>query len=152
MDVVLNNIEHLYPISDSIAKFFLNFEELNKTRRNQIAKTFLRPIKKHVKHPPPEFYIMWILSIFSDLPSWNHAIDILGVYTNTKSEVVKRYAALALATTGKRPQALHLKDDFESASPLLQIAILACSHKLGDDEKKYWRRSLGLTRFLEKNI
>lgn len=152
VDTVLSNIEHLYPISESVARFFSSFKKLKKSDRNRIARRLLRPIKNPGRFPPLDYYVMWILSIFSESDEWGHAEDAAAIFTNHRSDVVKRYAALAIATNGSRAHALVTRDEFERASPLLKTAILLATRRLGADERKHWRRMAGLNGFLEKRI
>ena len=98
--IVLDNLERLYPVAHSVASFFKQFTSLDKRVRGKIAKSLLAPILSHEK-APPEYYCIWILSLFHDLPSWNHAQDLLRIFRETSSDTIRRFAALALATSGK---------------------------------------------------
>lgn len=66
---------------------------------------------------------------------------LVRLYERSTSVVVKRYAALAIATCGSRAEALAIRDDLPSVSGWLRLAIVAASGKLGEDERKYWRRA-----------
>jgi hypothetical protein len=82
---------------------------------------------------------MWMLWLFSTSADWNHTRDIVQLFQLlTSSEVLKRYAALAIAKGGSRSEALIVKDDFSAASDMLKLAILKASHKLGNDERRHW--------------
>jgi hypothetical protein len=75
-----------------------------------------------------------------------------GCNRNSTSEVVKRYAALALATCGSRTEALVVKDDFPAASDMLRLAILDASNKLGKDERRHWRLTHQIRGIVEKFV
>jgi len=153
VNVVLENTNHLYPIADRVAKFFLSFDEIEANEKRRIARALLKPIKTPPKNiPPPDYYVMWILSIFASSPDWNQANDLSKIYQNAESEVVRRYAACALAATGTRSHALIVQPDFDRASPLLRLAILLCSKKLGNDERSHWKRRKVISDALEKKI
>ena len=95
---------------------------------------------------------MWILYIFSTSEDWNHAGDIVALYQQSTSEVVKRYAALAIAVGGTRSAALVVKDDLPNASSLLRLAILCASNKLGRDERKHWKHANQIHGVVEKYV
>ncbi|PHQ69062.1 MAG: hypothetical protein COB93_09010 [Sneathiella sp.] len=151
VDLVLSNIEHLYPISDSIARFFKSFENLTKSERNKIATALLKPVLSS-KIPPPDYYTMWILSVFIESDEWKNATKLAKVYEQTHSEVVRRYSALAIEKNGTRSEALLVQASYEQASPMLQLAILRATRLLGKDERKFWLRKQLVNGILEKKI
>lgn len=151
LDLVIDNAELLYPVAEQIAKYVLSFHDLTSTERRTIATKLLRPLKSK-RNPPPPYYAMWILHVFASSTSWNHAKDILALYLGSNSEVVKRHAALALHSTANRAEAVAIKDDYTGASPLLRLALLFASKKLGQDERKHWKLSNGVNGGIEKLI
>ncbi|MCF6344004.1 MAG: RNA-directed DNA polymerase [Devosiaceae bacterium] len=151
VDIILDNIEHLYPVSDSIATFFQGFEALNKKEKRKIARALLRPILSS-KTPPPDYYTMWVLSIFLKDNEWNNSDKLIKIFTETHSEVVRRYAALAIEKNGKRAEALSVQELFERASPLLKLAILRTTRLLGRDERRFWKQKQLISGVLEKRI
>lgn len=151
LDLVIDNAELLYPLSEQIAKFVISFENLSPKEKMKIAKKLLTPLKSK-RYSPPPFYAMWVLHVFTTSPDWNHAKDIINLYQRTKSEVIKRYAALAIGCGGTRAEARVIRDDFNSATDLLRLAILVASQKLGTDERKFWKRSERLKGVVEKII
>lgn len=151
LELVLDSAELLYPASEFIAKYLLSFEELSKSEKKKIAKQLLKPLKSK-RNPPPDYYAMWILYIFSTSEDWDHAGDIARLYQEATSEVVKRYAALAISVGGTRAEALVVKDDFANASDLLRLAILCASNKLGKDERKHWKLANQIKGAVEKYV
>ena len=151
LDLVLDNANLLYPAAEYIARYILSFRQLSKTMKRRIAKKLLNPLKSK-RNPPPAYYAMWILSIFSTSEEWNHAGDIVALYQQSTSEVVRRYAALAIATGGTRSTSLAVKDDLSSASSLLRLAILCASNKLGKDERKHWKLANQVHGIVEKYV
>ena len=63
---------------------------------------------------------------------------------------IRRFAALALATSGTRAQAVAVKEYLAAGSSLTRTALLLATCKLGKDERKYLRRGLNLQDFFEK--
>jgi hypothetical protein len=151
LDLIIDNIELLYPVAEQISHYVLSFDDLTKREKKNIAKKLLKPLKVK-KNKPPAFYAMWILSIFSSGAEWGHAKEILPIYLESISEVIKRYAVLAIHVNGNRAEAVAVKDDYSTASPLLKMAILFLSRKLGQDERKHWKLSNGVSGGVEKLI
>lgn len=150
LDVIIDNGELLYPLSEQIAKYVLSFEHLPKKEKKKIAKKLLKPLKS--KNKPPDYYAMWMLHIFSVSKDWYQTNDIVHLYQQTSSVVVKRYAALAIAKGGTRAETLVLKDDLAAAPDLLRPSILEASKKLGKDERKHWKLANQINGITEKVI
>lgn len=151
LDLVIENAELLYPVAEQIAKYVLSFDGLTAAEQRRIASKLLKPLKSK-RNPPPTYYAMWILHIFSTSARWNHVKDIVALYRESNSEIVKRHAALAIHASGNRAEALAIKDDYVAASPMLRHAILFASRKLGNDERKHWKLANGVSGAIEKLI
>ncbi|MDP1831347.1 MAG: RNA-directed DNA polymerase [Geothrix sp.] len=151
LDLVIENAELLYPLAEQMAKYVLSFEDLTRAEQRRVSTKLLSPLKSK-RNPPPPYYAMWILHIFASGSVWNHAGDIVSLYSESTSEVVKRHAALALHSSGNRSEAVAIKDDYVGASPLLRLAILFASRKLGVDERKHWKLANGISGAIEKLI
>ena len=147
---VLENLERLYPVAESVAAFFKEFTYLPKNDAAEIGRALLAPILNALDARPSEYYSMWILSVFQHNKNWDHAEDLLRIFHETSSDAVRRFAALALATSGTRAQALAIKDYLASASSLCRTAMLLATAKLGKDERQYFGKSLQLSDSLEK--
>jgi len=140
LDIVLDNAKLLYPVANHIAEYVLSFENFSKSDKRRVGKKLFAPLDR-TRNQPPEYYAMWILYVFSTSAGWIPASKLVRLYERSTSAVVKRYAALAIATCGTRAEALTIRDDLPSASGWLRLAIVAASEKLGEDERKYWRRA-----------
>jgi hypothetical protein len=148
--IVLENLERLYPVAHSIASFFKGFLRLPPSTRREVAEKLLGPMLGDRRSNPSEYYCMWTLSIFQHSRDWDHADQLLAIFRETNSDAIRRFAALALATTGTRSQAMTVKEYVSQASPLCRTAILLATARLGGDERAYLRKSLRLTDRLEK--
>jgi hypothetical protein len=148
--IVLESLERLYPVAHSVASFFKEFSALDQQTREDVAKALLTPILDSNSVPPSEYYCIWILSLFHHHRDWNHAETLLRIFRETHSDAVRRYAALALATSGTRSQAIHTPKYLGSASSLCRTAILLATGRMGTDERKYLRQSLHLSDPLER--
>jgi hypothetical protein len=147
--IVLNNVERLAPVAHSIAAFFRNFSSMDNATRNEASDVLLDPILRNSKYAS-EYYAIWVLSIFANNPDWDHAESLLRVLRETRSDALRRFAALALRTSGNRAQVIHVKQYLSSASSLCRTALMLASSKMGVDERKYLRQSLRLHDFFEK--
>jgi Reverse transcriptase (RNA-dependent DNA polymerase) len=147
-EIVLGNLPKLYPVSHAVRDFFLDFDQLAAIEQKKVAESLLEPIlgSKNLSDPPI-FYSVWILDIFAHGDGWNHADKLLSIFANTQSDVIRRYAALALGKVGKRAHAVAFRDHFEAASPLTRSAMLLASKVFGSDERAHWKKKLKLTPF-----
>jgi reverse transcriptase-like protein len=148
--IVLDNLERLYPVAHSIAAFFKQFSALDTDSREKAAEALLAPILDIENAKPSDYYCIWILSLFHDHREWNHAQDLLRIFRSTNSDAVRRFAALALATSGTRSEAIQMPKYLASASSLSRTAILLATAKMGTDERKYLRQGQRLNDPLEK--
>lgn len=149
--LVINNAELLYPVAEHVATYVLSFDDLSESERKKIAKKLLKPLQSK-RRPPPPYYAMWILHIFASSPNWNHAKEIMKLYSESSSEVIKRSCALVIHQCGTRAQAVVMKDSYATASPMLKLGILCATHKLGADERKHWKIVQGVSGVVEKQV
>jgi hypothetical protein len=77
-------------------------------------------------------------------------VEILGIFRTHPSDVVRRFAALALYANRSRADAMALRPGYSHSSPLTPLAILRASRKQGTDERRHWRQTFQLTGVLEK--
>ena len=152
VDAVLENLAEFYPIAGTLARFLGSLDPgLPSVKKKQIANAVLRPLLDE-RNPPPPYYGMWILNMIAEHSDWDGAELIRAVYSKTRSDVVQRYAALALAKIGNRSDVLQTTTDIDKSTALLRTAILLAWHKLGSDERSHWKRASVLTDLLEKKL
>lgn len=151
LELVIDNAELLYPVAEHIATYVLSFNDLTAAERKKIAKRLLKPLQSR-RRPPPPYYAMWILHIFASTEDWNHASEIMKLFTDSSSEVIKRACALVIHRSGTRAQAVAIKETYATASPLLRLGILYATRKLGGDERRHWKIVQCVSGVLEKLI
>ena len=151
LNIVLDNAELLYPVVEHTAAYVLSFGHLSVTEKRRMGQRLAAPLRSR-RTPPPAYYAMWILYIFSTSPGWIRASEVVRLYRQSTSEAIKRYAALALAVCGSRAEALAIRDDLPTASSLLRLAVLAASRRLGQDERKHWKRANPSRGIIEKYL
>jgi hypothetical protein len=147
--IVLGNLERLSPVAHSVAAFFTQFSQLETSVRKEVSTALLMPIVNGSKYAS-EYYAIWILSIFAADSSWDHTEDILRVFREAPTDTLRRFAALALATSGTRAQVIHVKQYLQSASSLTRTAMMLATARMGQDERKFLRQSLRLKDSIEK--
>jgi hypothetical protein len=147
--IVLGNLERLSPVAHSIGAFFRQFSQLESAVRAEAAALLLRPILDDSKYAS-EYYAIWILSIFAHDEAWNSAESILRVFREARTDAVRRFAALALATSGTRAQVISVKHYLQSASSLSRTAMMLATTRMGQDERRFFRQSLRLHDSLER--
>jgi hypothetical protein len=148
--IVIGSLERLYPVAEAIAAFFKEFSGLSWDERRNIAEALLAPMFNPAEVRPSEYYAIWILEIFRHQRDWGHADKLLRIFRETSSDAVRRFAALALATSGTRGEALAIKEYLAGGSSLCRTAMLLATARLGPDERKYFRRGLRLNDSLER--
>jgi len=139
----------LAPVAHSIAAFFKKFSSMEDATRKEASSALLDPILRNSKYAS-EYYAIWVLSIFADNPVWDHAETLLRILRETRSDAVRRFAALALGTSGSRAHVIHVKQYLASASSLCRTGLMLATAKMGKDERKYLRQSLRLHDSFEK--
>jgi len=150
LELVINNAELLYPVAEHIATYVLSFDDLTAAERKKIAKKLLKPLQS--RRRPPPYYAMWILHIFAASVEWNHASEIMRLFADSSSEVIKRACALVINTSGTRAQAVAVMDSYATASPLLRLGILSATRRLGADERRHWKLAQGVNGVFEKLV
>ncbi|WP_336683685.1 RNA-directed DNA polymerase [Stenotrophomonas maltophilia] len=151
LDIVIENAELLYPVAEHIATYVLSFDDLTRAERKSIAKKLLKPLQSK-RRPPPPYYAMWILHIFASSPDWNHANEIMRLFSDSSSEVIRRSCALVIHKSGTRAQAVAMKDAYDRSSHMLRLGILCATHKLGADERRHWKLVQGVNGVIEKLV
>ena len=96
IDIVLDNLELLYPVAHAVNAFFQGFEHLPPKQKKKIAESLLAPILPSQRYRAPEYYAVWILDLFANHAAWNHKNQLLHIFRDTQSQTIKRYAALAI--------------------------------------------------------
>jgi hypothetical protein len=146
--IVLENIGKLFPVAHAVARFFSAFDQLEVALREDITNRLLLPIE--TSEHASEYYTVWILNLFFEIKNWNHAPRLARIYAEAQTDAVRRYAALALSTSGTRAEAMMAMRSFRAALPLVRTALLLVSVNLGRDERKFMIKSLPLRDQLER--
>jgi hypothetical protein len=136
-EIVIDNLSLLYPVAHAVRDFFLDFEQLSVSDQKSFGDAVLQVIEEDADDAAPEYYAVWILDIFARNSSWNHADRLVSIFNTTQSDLVRRYAALAIGNSGKRAHIAALKGKFESSSSLTKSAIIIASKGLPSSERNH---------------
>lgn len=150
-EVLLRNIEHLYPITEQVAEFFRTFIDLPWKDRKRIKSRLIASLLPKRGKWSPDYYLIWILDVLAS-EAWREASEYVRILRDHPSALVRRAATLAIAATGTRADAIVARDKYEGATALERLAILSATRKLGLDERRHWKRSLQLIGPLEKAL
>lgn len=148
--IVLENLSRLYPVADAVATFFEKFSDTENIDHLGIAQTLLGPVVNTHQSRASEFYCIWILSLFQRSSRWGNAATLLRIFREANSDAVRRFAALALAVSGSRGEAVTVREYLAAGTPLCRTAMLLATCKLGTDERVHMRRGLRLSDSLER--
>ena len=152
-DEILLNLEKLFPAAKSLALYFIRNKNLTKLEKKKIGKKLLLPILSNSRSKrPPDYYTVWVLSIFSADNEWDNGESIVKIYRDANNDTIRRYAALALRGSGSRQEAIDIKHAISSEHPLVKTALLFASGKLAKDERNNWLKTLSLSDPLEKIV
>lgn len=139
VDLVLENLDKLLPVSESVARFLNVFDKVERKVRISIAERVL----KHMRSARflPEYQSIWLLNPFAESGSWDH-LPQLRRLAHHNEEFVKRQAILALGQLGDRSSLLDLKTQVEGAKTWERRAIVFACRKLPKDERDYFYKYL----------
>lgn len=117
-DTLLANLEHLYPVAEEVSQFLQTFSTAPRRLRSRVRAGILRSMEPHRGEWPPDYHLVWMLTVFATSRDWGERSELLQIFRTHRSDAVRRFAALALHATGSRSQAVAIKGDWQSASPM----------------------------------
>jgi hypothetical protein len=129
---VLENLDRLLPVSESVARFLDVFDNLPPERVQEIAGELVRFIGRAFV---PDFQLIWLLEPFSHSSAWNHLDAMRALATDHAHPMVRRQAILALGAAGDRSALLDIKSRWHGASPWEARSILFACRGLPKDER-----------------
>jgi hypothetical protein len=133
IDIVLDNLARLSPVSDAVARFLNVFDKIPKKKRREVAKTILNYVQQEAFIP--EFQIFWLLEPFTRSEKWNQLTDLRAIAREHFNDFVGRQAVLALGQIGNRSALLDLKSNINATVDWIKRAIIYACRKLPQDER-----------------
>jgi Reverse transcriptase (RNA-dependent DNA polymerase) len=134
IDIVLENLDRLLPVSDTVARFIGVFDALDVTSRMKIGSRLLSYIQG--AEFVPDFQAMWLLQPFAESSGWNGQTDLRNIARDHKNRYVRRQATLALGLIADRSALLDLKSSIDDSKDWEWRAILRACHDLPIDERR----------------
>ena len=125
LEIILENMEHFVPIVDNVSRLISLLIPPDASERYRVGRELLASINNVAA---VDHYAVWILTIFGKDPRWGCVDDLIGLFRSTRSDVVKRYSALAVAKAGRG--GLLLSDLDPDCAPLVRLAILKAAGPL----------------------
>ena len=134
VDLVLDNLGRLYPVSDSVARFLNVFDTVDSADRIRIGTRLIEFINSidYVS----DFQTLCLLEPFTHSKNWNNLGSLRKIAREYPIELIRRQAILALGQIGDRSAILDFKVRVRETVDWEQRAIIYACRKLPSDEKK----------------
>jgi len=144
VDIILENLDRLSPISDSVARFLNVFDEVEESGRINIGQKILSYLQE--ASYVTDFQTIWLLQPFVQSEKWNHIIDLRKIARKHKNALVRTQAILALGMSGDRSALLDVKPRLDSTHDWERRAIIYACRNLPPDELDAFYRHLKIEK------
>jgi len=144
VEIVLENLDRLFPVSDAVARFLNVFDKVEEADRLQIGKKILEYLQgaQYV----PDFQFLWLLEPFAVSEKWNHLKSLRNIAREHRNRMIRRQAILSLGMIGDRSALLDVKSALQDTSDWEWRAIVFACRKLPEDERDAFYRSIRIGR------
>lgn len=152
VNLVLKNIDKLYPVFTDAVRYIQELRALNIPRRNRVGKILLDQINTTlVGHL--DFHRLWIFNTFTENTDWDNASEFAPLYKLYSDSFSRRELILALGRTHQQSWFKINKRSISIFDPWQKRAFLAAASCLPGDECRHWHASIyGQLDPLEKSI
>ncbi|WP_440956616.1 RNA-directed DNA polymerase [Methanosarcina sp. Mfa9] len=142
--MVIENLERLSPISNSVANFLNVFDEMTDNIRIKTGKEIISFLNNsaHVT----DFQFIWLLEPFIQCKEWNNIIELRKIIREHTNPLVKRQAILSIGTYGYRSPLLDIKPKISQTYDWERRAIMYACRNLPFDEQDTLYRQLGVKK------
>lgn len=140
IEPILDNLEKLYSVSHSVAKFLNVFGELKLEQKIEIGERLIQFIEK--SKYVPDFQSMWLLEPFTGSEEWNNLDGIRRIARDYRNRLVRRQAILALGKIGDRSSLLDVKTQINDCQDWEQRAIIYACRSLPKDESEAFFKNI----------
>ncbi|MBD1841308.1 RNA-directed DNA polymerase [Coleofasciculus sp. FACHB-501] len=134
IEPILDNLEKLYSVSHSVARFLNVFGKLTLDQKIKIGERLIQFIEK--SKYVPDFQSMWLLEPFTGSEEWNNLDGLRRIAREYRNRLVRRQAILALGQIGDRSSLLDVKTQIDDCQDWEQRAIIYACRSLPKDESK----------------
>ncbi|NLY36265.1 MAG: RNA-directed DNA polymerase [Tissierellia bacterium] len=141
IDVLLMNIEKLYPVFKDVMKYFQTVNADSNTKR-RVGGQLLRLINDSSIVGHLEFNRMWLLNSFTCDNQWDNEEKFITLYNNCHDEYSQRKLILALGRSHKDFWFKSKRRYITQFNPWVKRAFLAASSCLPGDQAEHWYKSI----------
>jgi hypothetical protein len=134
IDIVLENLDRLLPVSDTVARFLGVFDSFDTANRVQIGARLLSYVRG--TEFVPDYQAVWLLQPFAESSGWNGQADLRIIAREHKNRYVRRHAIMALGLIADRSALLDFKSLISDSKDWEWRAIVLACHGLPKDERK----------------
>lgn len=141
LEIVLNNIDKLYPVIPDIVKYIQSIRDIDIPKKHEIGVRILDLLgNSTVSHL--EFHRMWLLSLFTNNTEYDNEQRFAGVFSTWSDQFTQHQSILALGRSKQDEWFRMRKRNLFDFSNWLRRAILLGGSCLPTDERKHWYQSL----------
>ncbi len=142
LDIILNNIENLYPIIPDVIKYILSLKNLHEKEKLKVGKHLINLLDNSSIVSHLEFHRMWLLKIFTEDMLFNNEDQFVKLISDYNDNFTKRKLILALGNFDQDEWFRRHKRSFFEFPTWVRRAILCGGSCLPPDERKHWYHSL----------
>ncbi len=148
VDLIIENLSLLLPVSDSVARFLAVYEKEDSPELALVGKRIIKYITS--SDFVPDYQVGWLLEPFTKSPKWNCLQELRVLARDHRNRYVRRQAILALGNMRDRSALLDLKSSINDVKDWEWRAIVLSSRGLPKDERNaFWD---GLKASLDWNV
>ncbi len=141
VDLVLNNINQLYPVFKEVITYITNLRSLNTADKHEIGTKLIQLLEDSiVSHL--EYHRLWVFDTFTKDREWDNEGRFVSLYNSYHDEFSQRKLILALGRAQQHSWFKSRKRAVNQMPPWLKRAFLAAASCLPGDEAKHWYKSL----------
>jgi hypothetical protein len=141
VDLVLNNINQLYPVFKEVITYITNLRELDSSRKHEIGCKLIELLQDSiVSHL--EYHRLWVFNTFTQDREWDNEGKFVGLFNSYHDEFSQRKLILALGRAHQHSWFKTRKRNVNQMPPWLKRAFIAAASCLPGDEAHHWYKSL----------
>ncbi len=137
---VLESLERLYPVAESLVRFFGSMDQLSPAQAKKVGSSIVNYIK--TARYVPDYQLIWLLELFVRSVRWDNLDEIRHMASQHANIYVRRQATLALENFGDRSALLDRRHAYRDCLPMEQWAILKACARLPKDEREGFYKSV----------
>ena len=141
LDLVLDNIDKLYPVALDVIRYIQGLRDVDKEQRHEIGLRLLKLIGNSITSHL-EFHRMWLLSTFTHDSEYDNEELFPAIFSDCPDQFTQREIILALGRSKKDEWFRTRKRKVFDFSHWMRRALLLAGSCLPSDERNHWYQSL----------